>query len=258
MIRTATVIFLLIVVSSARAATVFSFSAEINSLQAGIGLPFSLGQKVAAEFTIGTLGPDLAGSNTLSAFAGAASMSVAVADAGFSATGVPGRSVTHPGSLSWLVDGLLTVKNTPGDDTLELLIGRIDSDPRDYGGVVSGTPDPVGGRSLDGISLHLRDADGIAFDSLGQNPDPIEALQLFFANSAEFSNSALDRAEIRFHFTPDNGPNQPTKIIAAELTPVPLPAGIWLLASVLIPALYAGKRRSIKTPSTHATGIAHR
>lgn len=215
-----------------QAATI-NFNAVIDTLQGGVGAPFAIGQTITGSVTIGPLGTDLAASNNnLSAYSGISAINVAVAAAGFSGSGAAGNPVNHPNypSPSWVVDGLALTSNTAGNDTLTIEIGLRDAPVVDWGGVVSGTPDPVSGKSLMGLSIDLRDADGVAFDSLGQNPDPVAALNLALANLGLFNNNVNDRAEVRLHFQPPQGANQPSKITASL---VPVPGAVWLLGSAL-------------------------
>lgn len=223
--------FMLAGTGVAQAASI-SFSAEIITLQGGLGAPFAIGQTITTTVTIGALGTDLASANTLTAYSGISEIDVTVGAAGFTGSADPGRAVNHPAfpSPSWVVDGLVLTKNTAGDDTLDIQIGFLDSGPTDWGGNATGVPDPVSGKTLDGLSITLRDADGIAFDSLGTNPDPVAALNLALANLGLFRNNVNDRAEVRLHFTPDAGTNQPSKITA---TIVPVPAAAWLFGSAL-------------------------
>ncbi len=245
--------------STSAQAILMGFTAEIDTLQGGVGSPFAVGQQVTGTIFIDSLGADLAGSNALSVYSGVSTLNAAVNAAGFSATAAPGRvvSTASGGGAAQLpdgwgsVDGIVQTKNTANDDVLDIVIGFIDSQPRDYGGNASGTPGSISGKSLDGLSINVRDADGVLFDSLGQNPDPNSALQLVFANLGSgglLDNNVLDRAEIRFHFTPDGGPNQPANITATltEGAVVPGPAAVWLFGSAALLGL-VGVARSRKT-----------
>ena len=223
---------------AANAATVVPFQAEITSLQAGIGSPFAIGQLINGSISLDTPGVDLASSNNnLSAYSGIATLSINIPGEGISALGEPGNPVTHPGSQSWTIDGLTSTLNSTGSDTLTINIGTRDAPGDNWGGIVNATPNPVGGKNLEGLSIDIIDRDGVMFDSLGQNPDPQQALFIYFANRGEF-----ERGEVRLHFGPDLGPNSPTKI-TADLAPVPLPAGVWLLGSALLGLAAAARRR---------------
>jgi len=215
---------------TARAATL-NYTAVIDTLQGGTGGPFAIGQTITGSITIDSLNTDLAGALTLTAYSGITSMTANDAAAGFNGSGTPGNPVNHPNypSPSWEVDGLVLTNNTASNDTMTINIGLRDTNPDNWGGLVSGTPDPAtNGKTFTGISLEVRDADGTAFDGLGNNPDPVAALNYVLTHLGEFNDNPLDRAEIRLHFDPDAGANQPSKI-TAQL--VPVPAAVWLFGS---------------------------